>query len=244
MIFHGAAPNREGSDGATIAGNMIAGVKSIAGPPATLGVGIYLDATGTSRHTITGNVIKQCEGAGIMGSGGNNDVVVGSNVIDNTNSVVPGASISFHDAERITICGNKILNNQTGRPIDMKGTCRDWQIAGNSFQGNQNNTPAPLSVHATLLDNTGYNPVGTIADPWRPSGDLSNEGGGDTHPASGQVYTVRQSPKTIMIAAGAVKQIAIDGFPTGLSAGVFKLGIGETIAVSYTSTPSSKVSAD
>jgi len=41
-----------------------------------------------------------------------------------------------------------------------------------------------------------------------------------------------------------VTQLTIDGTPTGLSAGVFKLGIGETIAVTYSSTPTSKVSAD
>ena len=50
LIFHA------GSNGATITGNMIAGVKSVTG---TLGTGIHLDSSGTSRHAITGNVIKQ-----------------------------------------------------------------------------------------------------------------------------------------------------------------------------------------
>ena len=61
---------------------------------------------------------------------------------------------------------------------------------------------------------------------------------------SGRRYTVRQSPKTIIITGGAVTQIEIDGTAAGLSAGVFKLGIGETIAVTYTSLPISKVVAD
>src|SRR6516165_10312211 len=42
LIFH------TGSNGATITGNMIAGVKSVAG---ALGIGIHLDSSGTSRHT-------------------------------------------------------------------------------------------------------------------------------------------------------------------------------------------------
>ena len=77
-------------------------------------------------------------------------------------------------------------------------------------------------------------------------GDLTNDGGGDFNPASGQRYIVRQSPKTIIITGGKVTGIEIDGTATGLSAGVFKLGIGETIAITYTpgSPPTSKIFGD
>jgi hypothetical protein len=101
-----------------------------------------------------------------------------------------------------------------------------------------------MSVDSTVINNNGYNPVGIIAAPWHPSGELTNNEGGSADPVSGQLYTVKQSPKTIIIAGGAVTQIAIDGAPTGLPAGVFKLGIGETIAVTYSSTPMSRVAAD
>jgi hypothetical protein len=243
MIFEGkgSAQNHAGSDGATITGNMIAGVRSIGG---TLGVGIHLDSSGTSRHTISGNVIKQCEGSAIRGEAGNNDVMISGNVIDGTNTVVQDASIVFHDAERVTIAGNQILNNQTGNPIGMAGSSKDWHIADNSFAQNNSDSPAPLSIDATVINNAGYNPVGAVANPWRSTGDLTNDGGGSAAPVSGRLYTVRQSPKTIIITGGVVTQIAIDGTPTGLSAGVFKLGIGETIAVTYTSSPTSKVVAD
>jgi hypothetical protein len=243
LIFEGKGDPKfhAGSDGATITGNLIAGVQSIAG---TLGIGIHLDSSGTSRHTITGNVIKQCEGSAIRGEGGNNDVVVSGNVIDGTNVVVPDASIVFHSADRITITGNKIVNNRTGSPIGMKGSSKDWHIASNSFAQNNSDSPAPLSIDSIVINNSGYNPVGAIANPWRATGDLTNDGGGSAEPVSGRLYIVRQSPKTIIITGGAVAQIAIDGSPTGLSAGVFKLGIGETIAVTYSSTPTTKVVAD
>src|SRR6516165_7445271 len=159
LIFHA------GSSGATITGNMIAGVKSVTG---TLGTGIHLDSSGTSRHAITGNVIKQCEGSAIVGEGANNDVVVNANVIDGTNLVVPDASLVFHSAERVSIIGNKIINNQTGGPIGMKGSSKDWLIAGNSFAQNISNSPTPLSADSTVINNSGYNPVGTIALPWHP----------------------------------------------------------------------------
>jgi hypothetical protein len=243
MIFEGKGNPQfhTGSDGAVITGNLIAGVQSIAG---NLGVGIHLDSSGTSRHTITGNVIKQCEGAAIRGEDGNNDVVVSGNVIDGTNTVVPDASIVFHGAERITITGNKILNNQTGNPIGMKGSSKEWHIADNSFAQNHDDSPATLSIDSTVINNSGYNPVGIVTNPWRPTGDLTNDGGGSADPASGELYTVRQSPKTIIITGGAVTDIEIDRTSTGLSAGVFKLGIGETIAVTYTALPNSKVVAD
>jgi len=243
LIFEGKgdAQDHTGSDGATITGNLIAGVRAIDG---TLGIGIHLDSSGTSRHTITGNVIKQCEGSAIRGEGGNNDVVVSGNVIDGTNSVAADASIVFHSAERVTITGNKILNNQSGSPIGMKGSSKNWHIADNSFAQNSDDSPGPLSIDSTVIHNSGYNPVGPITNPWLPTGHLTNDGGGSGDPVSGKLYTVRQSPKTIVIAGGAVTKIEIDGTLTGLPAGVFKLGIGETIAVTYTSVPASKVVAD
>jgi hypothetical protein len=241
LIFEGIGnpQNHAGSDGAVITGNLIAGVQSVAG---ALGIGIHLDSSGTSRHTITGNVIKQCEGSAIRGEGANNDVVVSGNVIDGTNLVVPDASVVFHSAERITITGNKILNNPMGSPIGMKGSSKDWHIADNSFD--QNNAPTPLSIDSTVINNAGYNPVGPIANPWRATGDLTNDGGGSADPVSGLRYTVRQSPKTIIITGGTVTKIEIAGTPTGLPGGVFKLGIDETIGVTYTTVPISKVVAD
>jgi hypothetical protein len=113
-------------------------------------------------------VIKQCEGSAIRGEAANNDVVVSGNVIDGTNLVVPDASVVFHNAERVIITGNKILNNQTGNPIGMKGSSTDWHIANNSFAQNNNDSPAPLRLDSTVINNSGYNPVGAITNPGTP----------------------------------------------------------------------------
>jgi len=248
MIFENnkePPPCHTGSDGATITGNTIAGVKSVSKAGAnTLGVGVYLDSSGTSRHTIVGNVIKGCEGSAIVGAGGNNDTVVSGNVIDATNGVVSGASISFNNAERVTVCSNKVLGNVTGRPLEMKGASRGWHIADNSFAQNSDNSPGPLEADATVINNSGYNPVGLIPNPWRANGDLTNDGGGSPRPTSARVYTVRQTPKTVIIAQGDVTDIVIDGTSIGVFTGVFKLGIGETIAITYSSAPTTTVWAD
>ena len=222
------------SSGSTITGNMVSNVAAIAG---TEGVGIYLDANGTSGHVITGNTIKHCQGSGIVGAGANNDIVVSGNVITDSNAVVPGASISFTNATRVVVTGNKIMNNATGRAIAMGANCTDWQIAANALVNNRDNTLGLSDVRTVVIDNQGYNPVGPIANPWALTGDLTNGvSGGTANPVSGTTYQVRHSPKTVTVAGGNVAGIAINGSPTGVTAGAFKLGIAETIAITYSGT--------
>ena len=56
---------------------------------------------------------------------------------------------------------------------------------------------------------------------------------------------MRHSPKTIVVTGGDLSQISINGVDTGLTAGVFKLGIGETIVVTYdTLIPTSAIFAE
>jgi len=231
------------SSGATITGNMISNVAAITGAE---GIGIFLDANGTSGHVITGNTIKNCEGSGIVGSGANNDIVISGNAITGSNSVVPGASISFTNATRVLLTGNKIMNNATGRAIAMGANCSDWHIAANAMVNNNDNGLGLSDVRTVVLNNQGYNPVGPISSPWALNGDLTNEvSGGSADPVSGKVYQARHSPKTVTVAGGDVSGIAINGSPAGVTAGAFKLGIAETIAITYSGTaPSTRLFAE
>jgi hypothetical protein len=190
-------------------------------------------------------VIKNCDGSAIANGGLNSDIVISGNVIENTNSVVPGAAIQLSDAARVLVTGNNI--NGTVPAVAMIGNSDDWQISQNYFS---NIGTAPVLLRGTgsvLTDNVGYNPVGAIANPWPTSnGDLTNNvGAGSPNPRSGTVYTVRHSPKTIVVTGGDLSQITINGVDTGSVAGVFKLGIGETIAITYgTRIPTSAVFAE
>jgi len=236
------------SSGASIVGNMIANVQAVEG---TAGTGIYFDgpdasgdpATATSNHTITGNVIKNCDGSAIANDKQNSDIVISGNIIENTNSVVSGAAIQLVDAENILITGNNISGTAQNASIAMGGTSDNWQITQNCLEEN-----ADVSLSGTgsvVINNAGYNPVGNI--PWPASGgDLTNDiAAGSPNPQSGTVYTVRHSPKTIVVTGGDVSQITINGVDTGLTAGVFKLGIGETIAVTYdTLVPTAAIFAE
>ncbi len=235
------------SAGANIVGNMITNVR--AGVGGTLGAGIHIagpqtsGSVATSNHTIMGNVIKNCDGSAITNGGMNSDIVVSGNIVENTNSVVPGAAIQLTDAVRVLITGNNISGTGQNPAIAMFGTSDDWQISQNQFS---NLGTEPVSLRGTgsvLINNFGYNPVGIIPNPWPSTGgDLTNNvAGGDPSPQSGTVYTVRHSPKTVVVTSGAVSQITINGVDTGLIAGVFKLGIGETIAINYRVAPTTAI---
>jgi hypothetical protein len=219
------------SSGAVISGNMVANVKAIAGNQA--GTGIYFDSAGTSNHTVIGNVIKNCDGAAIANGGSNNDIVISGNVIENVSSVVTGAAIELTNAARILISGNNIGAVAQSPAIAMRGNSDDWRIVANHLAAGSAILLA--GAGSSVVNNFGYNPVGAIANPWPSSGsDLTNQvAAGSVAPLSGTQYTVRHTPKTIVVSGGDVAGIQIDGADTGSKAGAFKLGVGETIAIVY-----------
>jgi hypothetical protein len=220
---------------------MIANVKAIGN---TEGVGIFFDSEGTSNHSVLGNVIKNCEGPAVANGGSNSDVVIQGNVIESVNSVVAGGAIQLTDAARVLISGNSIGPHAQGPAIAMLGNSDDWRIVDNHL----NDTGVRLAgIGSTALNNFGYNPVGNIPNPWPSnSTDLTNNvASGSAAPTSGIVYTVRRSPKSITISRGDVSQILINGADAGTTAGTFKLGVGESIAITYdSSAPATAVFAD
>jgi len=218
------------SSGAVISGNMIANVTAIGGN--TAGTGIYFDAAGTSNHSVTGNVIKNCDGSAVANGGSNNDIVITGNIIENVNTVVPGAAVHLTNAARVLISGNNIGGSPRGSAIAMGGTSDDWRIVGNHISGGGG--VALAGAGSVVVNNFGYNPVGSLPTPWPATGtDLTNDAQGNAAPDSGTVYTVRHTPKTIVVTGGDVSQILIDGADAGSVAGMFKLGVGETIAITY-----------
>ena len=229
------------SSGAVISDNMIANVKALPGNKA--GTGIYFDAAGTSGHSITGNVIKNCDGSAIDNGGSNNDLVISGNVIQNVNSHVPGAGIQLRNAARILISGNNVSSSAQGPAIAMLGSSDNWQIVGNNLGGGV----ALVGSRSLVANNLGYNPVGSISNPW-PSSDAdltNNVVSGNAAPQSGTAYTVRHTPKPVVVTGGDVSQILINGADAGSTPGTFKLGVGETIAITYnTSAPMTVVFAE
>jgi hypothetical protein len=194
---------------------------------------------------VTGNVIRNCEGSAIANGRSNNDLVITGNIIENVNSLVPGSAIQLTDAERVLISGNNIGASLQGPAIAMRGTSDDWRITGNQFSTGSG--VDLVGAGSVVTNNFGYNPVGVIANPWPPTGtDLTNDvSSGSAVPQSGAVYTIRHTPKTIVVTGGDVSQILIDGAEAGSTAGTFKLGVGETIAIAYgASAPATLIFAE
>jgi hypothetical protein len=229
------------SSGAVVSGNMIANVRAVGNKE---GYGIYFDSAGTSQHAITGNVIKSCDGSAVANGGANTHIVIQGNVIENVNSVVAGAAIQLADAAHVLISANEIGARAQSPAIAMLGTSDDWQVVGNHLTGGTG--VALAGTGSVIIDNVGYNPVGGIANPWPSHGkDLTNGvAGGKAAPSSGTVYSVRHTPKTIAISGGTVSKILIDGADAGSRSGTFKLGVGETIAITYASAPKARVFAE
>jgi hypothetical protein len=68
---------------------------------------------------------------------------------------------------------------------------------------------------------------------------------GSAAPKSGIAYIVRHTPKTITVHGGDVSQILVNGADVGSTAGNFKLGVGETISITYNmSAPTALVFAE
>ena len=151
---------RAASTGTIVTGNTITNIKRAGGSD---GIGIFLDSAGPSRHVITNNVIRDCDSRAISGAGGSSDIVIANNLIDNCPATVPGASVLLSDAQRISITGNKIINNRFNRPVQMAGTSDKWTITNNQFDNNRNNSPALVGTHNSVFNNYGVNPQGSHA---------------------------------------------------------------------------------
>src|SRR5260221_6713846 len=154
------------SAGANIVGNMITNVR--AGVGGTLGAGIHIagpqtsGSVATSNHTIMGNVIKNCDGSAITNGGMNSDIVVSGNIVENTNSVVPGAAIQLTDAVRVLITGNNISGTGQNPAIAMFGTSDDWQISQNQFSNLGTESLSLCGTVSELIHDCRYYPCGII----------------------------------------------------------------------------------
>lgn len=151
---------RTASTGTIVTGNTITNITRAG---ASDGIGIFFDSAGPSRHIITNNVIRDCDSRAISAAGGSSDILIANNLIDNCPATVPGASVFLSDAQRISIAGNKIINNRFNRPVQMAGTSDKWTITNNQFDNNHNNNPALVGTRNSVFNNYGVNPQGSHA---------------------------------------------------------------------------------
>ena len=213
------------------------------------GISIVADATptpGVLRTTISGCDTSENTGEGIrLEKGCDYTRIVGNVCNNNTNT-----GIYIVDSDYVSVTNNVSTNNGN-RGIFLNPATVNMNnviVADNHLTGNANPTILITEATGTFRGNSilrnnlpagPYNPIGTITTPWpAATGDLTNLAAAQAAPTSAAVYTVRWTPKTIVISGGTMSSpIEINGSSTGLNSGMFKLGIGETIKVTFSVAP-------
>jgi hypothetical protein len=141
------------SNDTLISGCYINGTQAYSGAN---GMGIYIDSGNASRHVITGNIFRNCGGSAISNGGNASNVTVTGNVIDGCGSQITAVGIySAGTSTGWIITGNQILNQVSGRPIQMSGSADNFLIANNIFSGNSNNAPAIVGTNSIVKGNIG-----------------------------------------------------------------------------------------
>jgi len=157
----------------------------------------------------------------------NNVLLSGSYFGGNGSSIM--SMMDFVSVSGLVIDGC-IITSYTNQPngISLDSQVQDVAITNNYISGVSNAiNVSGLTVNklSAIQNNIGFNPVGNVPSPTMPASGVAL-----TNPYP---YTCR-----IAISGGSVSNIAIDGFYTGLTGGMFVLGPGETIILNYSVAPS------
>lgn len=189
---------------------------------------VQVENSGPTR--IEGNRFDQCRYQAIRTTAPNT-VIIG-NQIGNPSSVGSVEGIKLGSAKN-TVIGN-IFDISNGAAHWTYCIAEPSAQSDNIIMGNQllpgTSGVVNLSTSSTKCrasGNTGYNPVGTITAPSMPSSTTDQ-------------FNVYGVDVEVFITGGTVTVINIDGNPTGLTSGSFKLAPGQKITITYSSAPTWK----
>jgi hypothetical protein len=211
---------------------------------ATGGWGIY--GVTTVGSTIQNNRVTdpQSGSGGILVSGGasTNNLVSGNYVSSTTATGRTGILIwSSGGAAGNRVIGNTIDNCGTG--INLNSV----NVAGTIVSNNQLisciNPITDSGVNTAIFNNTGYNPVGYITNPFSGNNHIFLDLGGDNATWSSTVtYANWESPKTLYISNGTVTAVVQNGQTIFLTTDcTLVLQPGDTFSIIFSSAPTIKV---
>lgn len=212
------------------------------------GDAIYLDPSITGVAIGGACRFQDCEGHVLTGGGtGTNDNVFTGNIVNNCCTVTNDGNIKLQGFNNV-IVGNRFKAGPN-RPVQMSGTADNWTISDNDFTGMSNTAPALVGTASTVKNNMGYNAVGTITNAFTTTGsgdilNVSQPTNPAALPATGTTWTNRFTSKTITVTGGTVSSISINGSASVGTSGMFKLGVGETINITYSVAPTVTVRAE
>ena len=186
---------------------------------------IYIPTSSATQITILGNTLLN-SGTGPCGI----DIRSGGNLID-SNYVTGFTSYGIFDYSQ---ANNRISNNRAA--IEMYSGTTNCICVYNTVT-----SLTDLGTNDTLIGNTGYNPIGYIADPISSSGSSIVDSGSSSTWTSGTIYTDWQSPKTLYISGGTVTAITVNGQVIDLTSGSIVLQPSDTFSMTFSSAPTVKV---
>lgn len=203
-----------GGQGLQVLGNTIEGCAPNSGP----GYGGGLDVRGVQQSTFAHNNVVNNGHGGVTvdnASIGGNTVYTSGNVFDGNQVYDDGDNYDvWSGAHQQQGSGFNETSNAEGPNTYLNnrayGNGTNWNIqsAGNTLRGNQN-----------------YNPVGKT-------------GTQPAIPASGTPYTnVLNADCTVYLTSGTVTGVAIGGQATGMTSGMFRVPVGQSITLTYSAAP-------
>jgi len=219
------------ASGVIISDCQVEGTTNVSGGPP--GDGIYID-TNVTGVNIDNNRIQNCAGHAVTGSTGTNDLLICNNLMKNC---AGDAAIKLNGID-VIVTENRIRDCTA--PLIMTGSADNWTIDSNDFRNNTSTTPTLIGIGSFVMNNMGYNPVGTVTNPFPTSGsgNINNTSQTAALPASGTVMTNRFTPCTIYYTSGGtVTQTVVEGVIYSGVVSLPKLMPGSTYSITYTGTP-------
>lgn len=210
-------------------------------------VGILLQL-GSTHCTVTDNIVTNCSQAGIasyapyctiqnnicranpfgiyLGDTGDHNAVI-SNVCENSQyhgiDVEPSYCVLAYNRCTDTRAGGA-KTQQYG--IQTETTAHYTIIQGNQCDGNSVGTILDQGSSNQASNNPGYNPLAITAP---------------AVPSSTVAYTnAFNADATVIVTGGTVTVIKIGAVTTGLTSGTFRVPVGQTITITYSSVPTWK----
>ena len=189
-----------------------------------------------SSTRVIGNTFDGVGRAGVHATGSKN--VIANNLFSNGSNSSTGAygQCEIDNASSAVVTGNAFMVNTAGV---VRNCVREYSsssnntiVTGNTIDfsggGSLYSTNPAVQLYGTsskAVNNTGWNPVGTISAPAMPT--------------SGTSYTNSFGTDcTVYVSGGTVTGIMIAGTTTGLVSGAFRVMAGETITLTYSTAPS------
>ena len=209
------------------------------------GNGIYINAG--IGNVISNNYISNVPSGyyGILGTGAyiQNDLITGNYINFTTASGRTGIAFwsGSNGATGNRISQNIIYNAATG--INLMAAGINGAILANNQLISCITPITDSGVSTVIYNNTGYNPVGIITNPFSGNNHILLDLGGDNATWSSAVtYTNWESPKTLYISSGTVTAVVQNGQTIFSTTGctVF-LQPRDTFSITFSSVPTIKV---